>query len=121
MSIRFENIDATGTINGVGKDYLSVTGEVLSIGQGFDDESISSASQDVIIDQNAYKTYFNNEGNPIGQTLLIGNVPARIVGVLSEKHRPLPAPVTRPPSICLTLPSCIACLAPATLTVLLYS
>ncbi|AKG07469.1 macrolide transporter [Moraxella bovoculi] len=85
MSIRFENIDATGTINGVGKDYLSVTGEVLSMGQGFDDESISSASQDVIIDQNAYKTYFNNEGNPIGQTLLVGNVPARIVGVLSQK------------------------------------
>ena len=85
MSIRFENIDATGTINGVGKDYLSVTGEVLSMGQGFDDESISSASQDIIIDQNAYKTYFNNEGNPIGQTLLVGNVPARIVGVLSEK------------------------------------
>ena len=85
MSIRFESIDATGTINGVGKDYLSVTGEVLSMGQGFDDESISSASQDIIIDQNAYKTYFNNEGNPIGQTLLVGNVPARIVGVLSEK------------------------------------
>ena len=85
MSIRFESIDATGTINGVGKDYLSVTGEVLSMGQGFDDESISSASQDIIIDQNAYKTYFNNEGNPIGQTLLVGNVPARIVGVLSQK------------------------------------
>ena len=85
MSIRYQNIDATGTINGVGKDYLSVTGESLTMGQGFDDQSIATASQDVIIDQNAYKTYFNSEGNPIGQTLLVGNVPARVVGVLSQK------------------------------------
>ncbi|MDO4896123.1 MAG: MacB family efflux pump subunit [Moraxella sp.] len=86
MSIRYQNIDATGTINGVGKDYLSVTGEKLSMGQGFGDDSIQNASQDIIIDQNAYKTYFNSTGNPIGQTLLIGNVPAQIIGVLSDKN-----------------------------------
>ncbi len=85
VSIRYQNIDVTGTVNGVGKDYLSVTGEKLSMGQGFNDESINKAVQDVIIDQNAYKSYFNSQGNPIGQTLLIGNVPAQIVGVLDEK------------------------------------
>ncbi|WFF39198.1 MacB family efflux pump subunit [Moraxella nasibovis] len=85
VSIRHQNIDATGTINGVGKDYLSVTGEKLVMGQGFTEQSIRSAAQDVIIDQNAYQTYFNSQGNPIGQTLLIGNVPAQVVGVLSQK------------------------------------
>ncbi|STZ08271.1 Macrolide export ATP-binding/permease protein MacB [Moraxella caprae] len=85
VNIRYQNQDTTGTVTGVGKDYLSVTGEKLAMGQMFDETSVATSAQDVIIDQNAYKTYFNNEGNPIGQTLLIGNVPARIVGVLSEK------------------------------------
>ncbi len=85
VSIRYQNIDVTGTVNGVGRDYLSVTGEKLAMGQGFTEESISRAVQDVIIDQNAYKSYFNSQGNPIGQTLLIGNVPAQIIGVLDEK------------------------------------
>lgn len=85
VSIRHQNTDTTGTVNGVGKDYLSVTGETLIMGQGFTDESVSQAVQDVIIDQNAYKTYFNSQGNPIGETILVGNVPAQIVGVLSQK------------------------------------
>ncbi|STY86753.1 Macrolide export ATP-binding/permease protein MacB [Moraxella ovis] len=85
VNIRYQNQDTTGTVMGVGKDYLSVTGEKLAMGQMFNETSVATSAQDVIIDQNAYKTYFNNEGNPIGQTLLIGNVPARIVGVLSEK------------------------------------
>lgn len=85
VSIRYQNQDNTGTVNGVGKDYLSVTGEKLAMGQMFDDTSINTSAQDVIIDQNAYQTYFNGEGNPIGQTLQIGNIPAQIVGVLAPK------------------------------------
>lgn len=86
VSIRYKNTEATGNINGVGKDYLTVTGEKLELGQGFDDTSINSLAQDIIIDQNAYKAFFNGEGNPIGQTLMVGNVPGKVVGVLSAKN-----------------------------------
>ncbi|MCG7411663.1 MacB family efflux pump subunit [Moraxella nonliquefaciens] len=88
VNIRHQSQDATGTVTGVGKDYLSVTGEKLFMGQMFDETSIATSAQDAIIDQSAYEIYFNSEGNPIGQTLLIGNVPARIVGVLSENPSP---------------------------------
>lgn len=84
VNIRHQNQNITGTVNGVGKDYLTVTGEKLAMGQGFTDDSINNIAQDAIIDQNAYQTYFGGKGNPIGQTLLIGNVPAQIVGVLSK-------------------------------------
>ena len=63
INLRYANVDTTGTVNGVGKDYLSVTGEKLMIGQMFDDESIKSATQDIIIDQNAYKAFFDGRGN----------------------------------------------------------
>lgn len=88
VNIRHQSQDATGTVTGVGKDYLSVMGEKLFMGQMFDETSIATSAQDAIIDQSAYEIYFNSEGNPIGQTLLIGNVPARIVGVLSENPSP---------------------------------
>lgn len=88
VNIRHQSQDATGTVTGVGKDYLSVTGEKLFMGQMFDETSIATSAQDAIIDQSAYEIYFNRKGNPIGQTLLIGNVPARIVGVLSENPSP---------------------------------
>lgn len=88
VNIRHQSQDATGTVTGVGKDYLSVTGEKLFMGQMFDETSIATSAQDAIIDQSAYEIYFNSKGNPIGQTLLIGNVPTRIVGVLSENPSP---------------------------------
>lgn len=88
VNIRHQSQDAAGTVTGVGKDYLSVTGEKLFMGQMFDETSIATSAQDAIIDQSAYEIYFNSKGNPIGQTLLVGNVPARIVGVLSENPSP---------------------------------
>ncbi|WP_432481525.1 MacB family efflux pump subunit [Moraxella sp. ZY200743] len=86
VSIRYKNTEATGNINGIGQDYLAVTGEKLEMGQGFNDASISALAQDIIIDQNAYKTFFNGQGNPIGQMLMVGNMPGQIVGVLSAKN-----------------------------------
>ncbi|OOR88120.1 macrolide ABC transporter permease/ATP-binding protein MacB [Moraxella caviae] len=86
VTVRYKNVEASGAVNGVGKDYLSVTGEKLDMGQGFSEQSISTLAQDIIIDQNAYKTFFNGQGNPIGQVLLVGNVPGQVVGVLSAKN-----------------------------------
>lgn len=83
-SVRIGSIESTSNISGVGKDYLDVTGETLILGQPFDSESISTRSQDVIIDDNAKTTFFEDIDNPIGQVLLIGNVPGRVIGVLEE-------------------------------------
>ncbi|OOS04200.1 macrolide transport system ATP-binding/permease protein [Moraxella cuniculi DSM 21768] len=85
VTTRFKNIETTANINGVGDEYLNVTGEKLAMGQGFDKSSILKMTQDVILDNNAYKTFFAGKGDPIGQIILIGNVPAQVVGVLNSK------------------------------------
>ena len=85
ITIRYKDMESTGNINGVGKDYLSVTGETLIMGQVFNQNSIDTLAQDIIIDQNTYKTFFHGQGNPIGQVLMVGSVPGQVVGVLSEK------------------------------------
>ena len=82
MNVRYRNIQEAASISGVRKDYLDVSGEKLALGQGFDEQSILRRTQDIIIDDNANKTFFPDNANPIGEVLLIGSVPGRVIGVL---------------------------------------
>lgn len=82
MNVRYRNVQEAASISGVGKDYLDVSGEKLALGQGFDQQSILRRTQDIIIDNNANKTFFPDNANPIGEVLLIGSVPGRVIGVL---------------------------------------
>ena len=81
-SVRYRSIQESASVSGVGKDYLAVTGEKLASGQGFDDQSIERRTQDIIIDNNAKKTFFADTPDPIGEVMLIGNVPGRVIGIL---------------------------------------
>ncbi|WP_227526195.1 MacB family efflux pump subunit [Psychrobacter sp. FDAARGOS_221] len=82
-SVRYRNIQESSSVSGIGKDYLEVTGESLAIGQGFDEQSIDRRMQDIIIDDNAKNTFFPEMQNPIGEVMLIGSVPGRVIGVLA--------------------------------------
>ena len=86
MSVRYRNVQEAASISGVGKDYLDVSGEKLAMGQGFDEQSILKRTQDIIIDSNAKKTFFPDTANPIGEVLLIGSVPGRVIGVLEPNE-----------------------------------
>lgn len=86
MSVRYRNVQEAASISGVGKDYLDVSGETLAMGQGFDEQSILRRTQDIIIDSNAHKTFFPTIANPIGEVLLIGSVPGRVIGVLAPNE-----------------------------------
>jgi macrolide transport system ATP-binding/permease protein len=83
LNVRYRNIQEAASVSGVGQDYLSVSGETLVQGQGFDEQSMLRRTQDIIIDDNAKKTFFPDNTNPIGEVLLIGSVPGRVIGVLA--------------------------------------
>ncbi|WP_435980103.1 MacB family efflux pump subunit [Psychrobacter sp. DM4] len=86
LSVRYRNVQEAASVSGVGKDYFDVNGESLALGQGFDEQSISRRTQDVVIDNSALTTFFPDNANPIGEVVLIGSVPGRIVGVLEENN-----------------------------------
>ena len=86
MNVRYRNIQEAASISGVGKDYLAVTGETLIQGQGFDEQSILRRTQDIIIDDSAKQTFFPDNPNPIGEVVLIGSVPGRVIGVLEPNE-----------------------------------
>ena len=84
---RYRETEVSVNVSGVGKDYLTVKGEKLALGQTFNDNSITSMTQDVIIDDNAKTAFFGNVSDPIGEVMLVGSVPARVIGVLQPSEQ----------------------------------
>ena len=83
--MRSGSIAANATIMGVGEQYDRVRGLTMAQGRWLTAEDISALSQDVVIDDNTYNTLFpNGGGRPLGQVILLGSVPARIVGVTNK-------------------------------------
>jgi len=85
-NIRFLGKTAVATVNGVGRDHFRVNGIQLLQGASFREDR--NAMQEVIIDENARKALFDKAGlNALGQVVLLGSVPARIVGIARSNNR----------------------------------
>lgn len=85
-TLRFEETEATASINGVNEDFFLVKGLKFTEGQSFDNASVHSRSQDVVIDTNTQQKFFGRLNSPIGQVILLGSVPARIIGVVESQN-----------------------------------
>ncbi|MBX3484717.1 MacB family efflux pump subunit [Phenylobacterium sp.] len=84
-TLRFGNVAATGTVYGVGEQYFRVRGLKLAEGRLFDASDVKAYAQSVVIDDNTLKTLFPGRTTaPLGEVILIGDMPARIVGVLQK-------------------------------------
>ena len=82
------NVSKSANINGVGVSYFRVSGYTIGQGATFNDDSVRRQLQDAVIDPNTQAAFFPNGENPIGKVLLIGSVPARVVGVTEKKDSP---------------------------------
>ncbi|MGK9264084.1 MacB family efflux pump subunit [Sinorhizobium meliloti] len=84
---RFGAKEANALVNGVGHQYFAATGMRLSEGRLFDEASVRQFAQEVIIDENTRNSLFSNfGGTPIGQVILAGSVPLRVVGVVQSRQ-----------------------------------
>ncbi|WP_180078146.1 MacB family efflux pump subunit [Acinetobacter sp. YH12208] len=82
---RYKEIEASTTVNGVSEDFFYVRGMTFQSGQPFDRSSIMQQAQDVVIDTNTKNTFFKDGTNPVGQVILLGSVPSRIIGVIDAQ------------------------------------
>jgi macrolide transport system ATP-binding/permease protein len=85
-TLRYGNIAVSGTINGVGEQYFRVRGVQLAAGRTFDEDSVASLAQEVVIDDNTRKQLFPRNPNPVGEVILLGQVPCRVVGVAKRSE-----------------------------------
>jgi macrolide transport system ATP-binding/permease protein len=82
-SILFNNIAVNAQVSGVGVDYFRVNGSTIDDGASFDARAVDDRAQVAVIDTNAQTAIFTHGENPIGQVLVVGNVPVRVIGVVA--------------------------------------
>lgn len=86
MRLRFGNIDVASNVSGVSEQYFRVYGMAFTQGMGIDVGQVQSGSQVVVIDTNTQRRLFPLQKNVIGEVILVGNMPATVVGVAEQKQ-----------------------------------
>ena len=84
VTLRRGNVDVTGAVNGVGEKYFRVHGNKFAAGRAFDTDAVREQSQVAVIDDNTRKAMFKDGTSPLGQVILLGSVPVRIIGVTAK-------------------------------------
>jgi len=86
-TVRFGATEASALINGVGEGYFEAKGVRLTQGRLFDADSVHGRALDAVIDENTRRTLFRDvPGGALGQVILIGDVFARVVGVVAPQQ-----------------------------------
>jgi macrolide transport system ATP-binding/permease protein len=86
--LRYRNVTATASVNGVSEQYFRVKGYEIADGVAFTADDVKQQTQVVVIDQNTSKKFFATE-DPIGKILFIGSLPCSVIGITKEKDGPM--------------------------------
>lgn len=86
VRLRYGNVDVAASANGVSGQYFNVYGMTFSEGNTFNGEQLKGRAQVVVLDQNARRQLFPNKASVTGEIILVGNMPAMVIGVAEEKQ-----------------------------------
>src|SRR5699024_2699108 len=87
VTARNGNDAATARVEGVGAQYFRVKGMKLLTGTFFDADAVRRLAQVAIIDADTRDALFPAGGNPLGQVVVLDNMPVRIIGVVENPSR----------------------------------
>lgn len=73
------------TVYGVNNEYLGIRKYNISTGRNFSDREIKTYAKVCLIGQTVVENLFLNGSNPIGQSIRIGSIPLKVIGILEEK------------------------------------
>ncbi|RYC47346.1 MacB family efflux pump subunit [Pectobacterium zantedeschiae] len=86
VTMRYGNIAVSASVSGVGEQFFTVRGYTLERGVLFPRSSVDELTQDAVIDKNTRNKLFPHGEDPIGQVILLGSLPVRIIGVVSKNQ-----------------------------------
>lgn len=86
LRLRYGNIDVAASANGVSGQYFNVYGMTFSEGASFNEEQLKGRAQVVVLDSNTRRQLFPNKVSVVGEVILVGNMPATVIGVAEEKQ-----------------------------------
>ena len=85
VTLRYRSTSVTAQVSGVGENYFRVRGLELAEGRFFDRDGVRASAQEVVIDQNTLRSLFEGSANVLGEVIMLGKVPCRVVGVTKKK------------------------------------
>ncbi|WP_375625214.1 MULTISPECIES: MacB family efflux pump subunit [unclassified Bartonella] len=85
--VRFGAVEVNAVIVGVGEQFFQTQGLKVFKGQFFDQKSVQDRAVDLVIEKEALSVLFpHSHESPLGKVVLVGNVPARIIGVVDSQN-----------------------------------
>lgn len=84
LLLRYRNIDVDAQVNGVSDLYFQVRGIKMAAGIHFSESDARRQAQVVVIDHKTRQRLFSEQVDPLGQVILIGNLPCTVIGVAAE-------------------------------------
>lgn len=84
MKARHDAVTADVEVSGVAASFLRTNGHTLKSGRGLTREDVEKGVPNVVLSGLAARTLFR-QAEAVGRTVLIGDVPATVVGVLTQK------------------------------------
>ncbi|AIO44250.1 MacB family efflux pump subunit [Burkholderia cenocepacia] len=85
LLLRFRNVNVNALVSGVGERYFQARGMRFALGVAFDDDAVRRQAQVAVIDQNTRRKLFGAMRNPVGEVILVDNVPCVVIGVTADK------------------------------------
>ncbi|EHK5437116.1 MacB family efflux pump subunit [Aeromonas hydrophila] len=82
--LRYRNKTSSGSIVGVGSDFFRVKGMKLTNGRLFDERDIQNRAAVAVVDGKTIESLLGKQ-DPVGQVVLVGTLPVRIIGVVEEE------------------------------------
>lgn len=82
--LRYRNKTSTGNLVGVGSDFFRVKGMQLTRGRLLDERDIQHRVPVAVVDGKTIESLLGKV-DPIGQVVLVGTLPVRIVGVVAQE------------------------------------
>lgn len=83
-TVRYRNTASNASVTGVGASYFQVNGRTFTQGGAFGEASVATGSQEAVIDQTAADAIFTAGEDAVGQVIMLGRVPVRVVGVVAN-------------------------------------
>ncbi|MGK8207143.1 MacB family efflux pump subunit [Burkholderia cenocepacia] len=85
LLVRYRNVDVTALVNGVGDRFFQARGMRFARGIAFGDDAVRRQAQVAVIDQNTRRKLFGATRDPIGEVILVDNVPCVVIGITADK------------------------------------
>ncbi|HAT6345351.1 TPA: MacB family efflux pump subunit [Aeromonas hydrophila] len=82
--LRYRNKTSSGSIVGVGNDFFRVKGMKLTNGRLFNERDIQNRAAVAVVDGKTIESLLGKQ-DPVGQVVLVGTLPVRIIGVVEEE------------------------------------